>query len=84
MVVAVGLTTTEVPFPSNIPPHDTEYQYHAEEVPNVPPIKDRVELDPPHEYGGSAVRDVGDRELVNTVIVILTHVVVLHVPCALI
>ena len=61
-----------VPFPTDVPPHETEYHCHVALVPNVPPVSVNVIAVP-----GQAVSDgfpvtdetANDNELVVTVAV---------------
>jgi hypothetical protein len=47
-VVAVGVTVIEAPAPSEVPPHEPEYQSHVAPVPRLPPVIPRVVVDPVH------------------------------------
>ena len=66
-----------------MPPHETEYQYHAEFKPNDPPETVNEVLAPWQSISGVADKEVSAEEGVFTIIEVLTHVVVLHNPWAL-
>ena len=67
-----------------VPPQDTVYQFHiAPSLLKLPPVRLSVEDEPIHIVGGFADAEVGTTDNVLTVTVVLTQVVVLHVPSAL-
>ena len=68
----------DVPVPAAVPPHETEYQYHAEFNPRVPPVNVNVEDAPGTTLAGEAVTEVAAVEFTTTLA--LTHVVELHNP----
>ena len=72
-----------VPFPADVPPHETEYQFQTAPVPKVPPVLVIVEDEPLQIVDGVALIDVAAIEFVFKLTVTLLHVVVLHVPSAL-
>ena len=40
------MTFIVVPFPSDVPPQETEYHCHEAPVPNVPPLNVKAEVEP--------------------------------------
>ncbi len=82
MVVAVGLTLTEVPVPIAVPPQDPLYHFQLAWKPSVPPLTVRVTVLPPQVVSLLAVMPVGATDLLFTLMVLLAQAVVLHSPSA--
>ena len=82
MVFDVGLTVTDEPVPTKVPPQLPEYHFQLAPVPRLPPLTVRVVL-PPLQMVVVPVMPVAAVERLLTVTVALAHVVVLHVPSAL-
>jgi hypothetical protein len=80
VVVAVGVTVTEAPTPSEVPPHEPEYQFHVDAVPKAPPVIVRFEEEPGQTAAGAALAEVGTTDNVFRVTVVFTQRVVLQVP----
>ena len=59
------------------------YQFHVAPVPRLPPVKESIVELPGQITEGVAVEEVGMFELILTVTIALTHVVVLHELIAL-
>jgi len=81
VVVTVGVTFTDAPEISYVPPQDTEYQLKLDPETREPPVSASVLELPEQSIAGVAVTTVGAILLI--VIVMLKHVVVLQEPCAL-
>ncbi len=77
-----GETETEVPEPTNVPPHEPLYHCHDAPEPREPTFTVNVEGLPEHIVVGVADADVGAVEFEFTDTVTLTQAVVLHVPSA--
>ena len=73
----------DVPFPAEVPPHETVYHCHVAPVPNVPPVNDNVDEAPGQIAVGNAFADNAAVEVVFNVTVVLTQVVLPQVPSAL-
>ena len=73
----------EEPLPENVPPQLPEYHFQLESGPKAPPLSVSVDDEPGIIPEGDAVAKVGGDERGFTVIVPLTHWVVLHNPSAL-
>ena len=78
-MVVVGETVIEVPFPAEVPPQETVNHCHVAPVPNVPPVKVKIEEAPEQISVGFAEAEVAAIEGVSVTIV-FTHVVVLQSP----
>ncbi len=83
--MAPGETETDVPEPTNVPPHEPLYQRQTPPAPKEPPLTVRVEEPPEQTEVGVAEAEVGDVEMEFTVTLTLTLTqdVVLQVPSAL-
>ena len=73
----------EVPFPADVPPHETIYHCHVDPVPKVPPVNVTVEETPEQTAVGEAFADVATVEVVFNVTIVLTQVVLPQAPSAL-
>ena len=80
-MLTVGETRIELPVPADVPPQLPENQFQLEFRPKVPPVSVSVEDEPAITVAGDAVAEVAPVEF--TITIALTHVVVLHGPCAL-
>ena len=74
----------DVPFPAEVPPHETVNHCQVAPVPNVPPLKVKVEDAPEQISVGPAKAEVAATDGVFRLTTVLTQVVVLQSPCALI
>ena len=81
MVIA-GLFVTEDPEAIKKPPQEPEYHIQFASSPRLPPVIPSVVLAPEHT-GDVPVADIASEDKELTVIIVLTHEVVLHVPSAL-
>ena len=81
-MVIPGVIVNVVPIPSTIPPHEPEYQFQFPPVPKFPPVIPNVVDAPSQIVVWVAVIEDAGAEFVLTVIVMLTHEVVLHIPSA--
>jgi hypothetical protein len=81
----VGYTTIGDPVPIYVELHEPRYQYQLANDPRLPPVSLKVVGSPAHIVPGDA--DADDAS-VDTVLLTFTvcdrHVVVLHIPSALI
>ena len=59
------------------------YQFQSAEVPNNPPVIPRVVELPWQIVENTVVADIAETEVSFTVIILLTQIVVLHIPSAL-
>ena len=66
-----------------MPPQEAVYQFQLAPIPNVPPEILKADEFPWQIIAGEAFAEVGLMEIVVTVIVALTHEVVLHTFSAL-
>lgn len=82
MVVAVGLTESELPVVTKVPPQLPLYHFQLADVPNVPPEILRVLLWPSHIVAELALAKVAGTEVSLTVITMLLQTVLLQVPSA--
>ena len=80
-MVTVGLTLTEVPLPTDVPPQFPLYHCQFAPVPNEPPTTESVVF-PPLQITFVPLIEVGATDNKLTVTVSDTHVVVLQVPTA--
>ena len=65
-----GLTTSGLPVPTNVPPHEPVYHLTTVPVPPPPPTKVRVDGEPLHTDAGDAVADVGFVDFTTIVLVL--------------
>ena len=77
-----GISVKFNPVRINVPPHEPEYQYHCDPVPKTPPFLLIAVAEPIHIVGGFIDIESAYTEFVFKIIIALTHVVVLHDPCA--
>jgi hypothetical protein len=82
VVVDVGNLVNETPFPSKVPVQLELYQFQFAPVPRVPPIIVSITEFPIQIEEGVAEIEVADVDKVLTVTMVLTQLVVLHVPAA--
>ena len=80
--MAEGETTSVVPVPSGVPPHELLYQAQSAPVPSVPPETLSVVLPPWQMVGVLAAAEVGAADGVLYVTVTAWQAVVLQVPDA--
>ena len=73
----------DVPFPADVPPHETIYHCHVAPVPKVPPVNVIVEGTPEQTPVGEAFADDAAIDVVFNETVVLTQVVIPQVPSAL-
>ena len=78
----VGLNTGDDPEATSVVPHEPVYQSQLAAVPKNPPVTPRV-VALPKQIGVVPIADVAGWDKVFTITVVVTHVVVLHVPSAL-
>jgi hypothetical protein len=83
VVVPLGATLIVGPVPIETPPQLPEYQCHTAPEPSEPPVRLRVVESPMQTGFALAFTDVGTVELLLTVMVVETQVVVLQLPSAL-
>ena len=81
-MVIDGVTVIDVPFPAEVPPHETVYHCQVAPVPKLPPDKVNVEGTPEQTATGFAVAEDAATDGVLRVTVTLAHVVVLQSPTA--
>ena len=81
-MVVVGLTASELPLPTAVPPQDPLYHWNAAPVPSDPPVTDKVVPLPVQIVPGEAPADAGAVDAVFTVMVTEAQAVVLQVPSA--
>jgi len=82
VVADTGLTVTDAPVPTKVPPQLPEYHFQLAPVPKLPPLTDSVVL-PPLQMVVVPVMAVGAEDKLFTVTVALAHVVLLQSPDAL-
>ena len=77
-----GDTDKVTPVPSMVPPQEPEYQVQLAPVPSAPPVTLKV-VELPSQIGSTLAEAlVATVELLLTITVTLTHVVILQVPSA--
>ena len=76
----MGESDCGAPDPAKVPPQDPVYQFQLAKDPKFPFVKIKVEETPEHIDDGEADTEVAEVDTVFTTTVVLTHVVVLHVP----
>ena len=64
------MTFIVVPFPSDVPPQETEYHCHEAPVPNVPPLNVKAEVEPGQISDGSADAEPAAPDIVLSVTVV--------------
>ena len=69
--------------PADTPPQYPLYQYQSADAPRLPPVIPRVVDEPIHIGFTVAVTATAGEDNELTVMIMLAHVVVLHVPSAL-
>ena len=82
MVVEEGVTEILDPVPTNVPPHEPEYQFQLAPVPRDPPVTTRVVAVPWQTESCVAPALVAAVEGVFITTVTASQVVVLHCPSA--
>jgi hypothetical protein len=82
MVEAEGLTVIELPVPMEVPPQLPSYHFHEAFAPNVPPETASVTLAPAHRESLVEVIANAATERLFTLIVRLTHILLLQAPSA--
>jgi hypothetical protein len=65
VVVVVGLTDNPFPVPTNVPPHEPEYQVITSPAAPPPPLSVRVVLPPLQIVSDEAVADVDQQILIH-------------------
>ena len=80
--MAEGVTLMLFPLPIAVPPQELLYHFQLALLPRLPPFTLSVTLEPLQTESAEAVMDVGAAEKVLTLIVLLTHAVVLQLPSA--